>query len=239
MKRSDSSSRLQRLAVPAAARAGRRAILTRLPAVAALWSIAGTTRANTPFPARSVRIVVPYAAGGTTDLLAREVGQRLAERWGQSVVVDNRPGGGTVIGATAVVQAPADGHTLLLANNTHVISPHLMDKLPYDALRDFSPVATMATSAYLLLARPGLPVSSFSELLALARQQPGKLNFGTHGVGGLTHLGAELLNAQAESGSRWSSTRVRRLRSTASWVARWTCTSTRPRPRFPTSGPAS
>ena len=160
----------------------------------ALPAIAG---AQADYPNRPIRLIVPYAAGGTSDLLARYIGQKLTDSWGQPVIVDNRPGGGTVIGASAVAKSPPDGYTFLLANNTHVINAHLMASLPYDALKDFTPAATLATSAYLLLLNPSVPANDLRSFLALARSQPGKLNFGTHGVGGLTHLAAELLNSMA------------------------------------------
>lgn len=148
------------------------------------------------FPSQPVRFVVPYGAGGTSDVLARYLGQKLAERWGEPVVVENKPGGGTVIGALSVRQA-TDGHSLLVANNTHVISPLLMSSVPYDPLADFTAVCPLATSDYLLLASPRLKVKTFADFLALAKSRPGKLNFGTHGVGGLSHLAAELLSAMA------------------------------------------
>lgn len=149
------------------------------------------------FPERPVRVIVPYAAGGTSDVLARLVAQKLSERWGQQVVIENRAGGGTVIGASAVARAAPDGHTLLLTNNTHFINPHLMANLPYDAMRDFTPVSTLATSAYLLLLKPSVPAQNLQEFLAYVKAHPGKVNFGTHGPGGLTHLAAELLNMTA------------------------------------------
>jgi tripartite-type tricarboxylate transporter receptor subunit TctC len=148
------------------------------------------------FPSQPVRFVVPYAPGGTSDVLARLLGQKLGERWGRPVLVDNKPGAGTVIGASSVKQA-SDGHSFLLANNTHVISPLLMPGVPYDALADFTPICPLATSDYLLLASPRLGVKTFADFLKLARSRPGKLNFGTHGVGGLTHLAAELLSGMA------------------------------------------
>lgn len=153
--------------------------------------------AQDTFPGKPVHLIVPYGAGGTSDLLARYIGQKLGERWGQQVVVENRAGGGTVIGASAVARSAPDGTTLLLANNTHVINSHLMTDMPYDAINDFTPVATVATSAYLLLLNPSVPAKDMAEFLALAKSQPGKLNFGTHGVGGLTHLAAELLSTTA------------------------------------------
>lgn len=174
-----------------------------LGVLAALPWAAAPAGAQTPgsgeggaFPRHAVRFVVPYAPGGTSDVLARLIGQKLAVRWGQQAIVDNRPGAGTVIGANAVRQA-TDGHTFLVANNTHVISPLLMPSLPYDPLGDFTPVCTLATSDYLLLAAPRLGVRSLAEFIELARKRPGQLNFGTHGVGGLTHVAAELLNAMA------------------------------------------
>lgn len=168
--------------------------LVALPLAAGL--LHARAHAGGAFPSQSVRLVVPYGAGGTSDVLARYLGQKLAERWGHPVVVDNKPGGGTVIGALAVKQA-SDGHTLLLANNTHVISPFLLPSLPYDPLSDFAPVCPLATSDYLLLASPKLQVKTFADFLKLAKSKPGKLNFGTHGVGGLSHLAAELLSAMA------------------------------------------
>ncbi|MDB5819384.1 MAG: hypothetical protein JWQ11_3024 [Rhizobacter sp.] len=149
------------------------------------------------FPDKPVKLIIPYSAGGTSDLLARYIGQLLSQRWGQPLVVDNRAGGGTVIGASAVARSAPDGYTLLLTNNTHVINPHLMARLPYDSLRDFTPVATLATSAYLMLAKPSLPVKTLQDFLALAKARPGVINFGTHGAGGLTHLAAELFDSMA------------------------------------------
>ncbi|HEX2546967.1 MAG TPA: tripartite tricarboxylate transporter substrate binding protein [Ramlibacter sp.] len=168
-------------------------------AACGLFAMGAAFAADDPakFPERPVRIIVPYAAGGTSDLLARYIGQKLSERWGQQVVVDNRAGGGTVIGASAVARSAPDGYNLLLTNNTHVINTHLMTNLPYDAVRDFTPVATLATSAYLLLLNPSVPAQNLQEFIALLKSRPGKVNFGTHGPGGLTHLAAEMLNLTA------------------------------------------
>ncbi|HYF16296.1 MAG TPA: tripartite tricarboxylate transporter substrate binding protein [Ramlibacter sp.] len=149
------------------------------------------------FPDKPVRIVLPYPPGGLSDVLARFIGQKLSERWRQQVVVDNRPGGGTVPGASAVQKSAPDGLTLLLHNNTHVINAHLIPNLPYSPIRDFTPVSMLATSAYLMLAKPQLPARTFQEFVALAKAEPSKFNFGTHGPGGLTHVAAEMLNAAA------------------------------------------
>lgn len=171
----------------------------------ALWSIAsglamagGGAAAQQPrFPDKPVHLVVPYAPGGTSDLLTRYMGLKLGERWGQQTVVDNRPGGGTVIAASSVSRSAPDGTNLLMTNNTHVINSFLMVNLPYDAIKDFTPIATLATSAYLLLINPSVPARNLQEFIALAKAKPGKFNFGTHGAGGLTHVGAELLNTMA------------------------------------------
>jgi len=175
----------------------RRVCLRGVAAVALTTATTAFAAELSDFPDKPIRLIIPYSSGGTSDLLARYIGQRLSERWRQQVIVDNRPGGGTVIGASAVARSTADGYTLLLTNNTHVINPHLMDKLPYDSLRDFTPVATLATSAYLMLVKPSLPVQTLQDFLALAKSKSGKINFGTHGAGGLTHLAAALLDSMA------------------------------------------
>ena len=153
--------------------------------------------AQEPYPSRAIHLIVPYAAGGTTDVVARIVGQKLKELWGQSVVIENRPGGGTVIASSAVAKSPPDGYTFMLANNTHVINQHLMAKLPYDSIRDFSAVATVAMADYLLLLNATVPADNLKEFIALAKAQPMQINFGTHGVAGLTHLAVNLLQAQS------------------------------------------
>jgi len=153
--------------------------------------------AQETFPVRPIRMVVPYASGGTTDQVARLIGQKLSEQWGQNVFPDFRPGGGTVIGASAVASAPADGYTWLLTVNTHVINEHLMARLPYHPIRDFAPLATVATTDYLLVVNSSIPVNTLQEFIAYAKARPGAINFGTHGVGGLTHLAANLFQSQA------------------------------------------
>lgn len=148
-------------------------------------------------PSRAVRFVVPYAVGGTSDVIARYLGQKLTESSPYQLMVDNRPGGGTVIGASAVVHAKEAEPTILVANNTHVISPYLLPSLPYDPVKDFTPVCLLATSDYLLLARPELGITTLQEFIELAKRKPGTINFGTHGVGGLSHLAAEMMCSMA------------------------------------------
>ena len=129
------------------------------------------------FPSKAVRIVVPYPPGGFNDTLARTISQKLGPEWKQSVVVDNRPGGNTLIGNTAVVQSPPDGHTLLITPLPYSVLPSLYGaKMPYDALKDFAPVIHAASTQNVLAVRQGFPVNSVKELIAYARKNPGKVN---------------------------------------------------------------
>jgi tripartite-type tricarboxylate transporter receptor subunit TctC len=151
------------------------------------------------YPVKTVRIVVPFAAGGSTDLLARNVAQRLSEAWKQPVIVDNRAGGGGIIGADHAAKSPPDGYTLLLGTvTTHGVAPTLYPKLPFDAIRDFAAVVELASIPQLLSVHPSIPVRSFKEFLALARAKPGALNFGTGGQGSASHMAAELLMSMAK-----------------------------------------
>jgi tripartite-type tricarboxylate transporter receptor subunit TctC len=130
------------------------------------------------FPLRPVRIVVPFAAGGTSDMLARTLGEKLAAAWGQTVIVDNKPGADGNLGVDAVAKAPADGHTLVLTDiSTLTVSPLVMAKLPYHPLKDLAPVTMLSFSAHALAVNPGVPVKSFKELVAYSKTHPGKLNF--------------------------------------------------------------
>lgn len=153
--------------------------------------------AQQDFSGKPIRVIVPYAPGGATTILARLVGERLSKPLGQSVLVDNRPGGNTVIGSEALVRAPADGHTLLLITSTHVINPLLMPKLPYDAIRDFAPVSTLAVAELILAINSLVPADNLKQLIALARAKPGTLNYASAGAGGTTHLAGEYFNILA------------------------------------------
>ena len=149
------------------------------------------------YPARPVHLVVPFPAGGPTDILARALGQKLGEGWGQPVVIDNKPGAGGTIGSDFVAKAPADGYTLLMAtSSTHSIGPALQ-KLPYDAQRDFAPISQISNATNVLVVSPKLGVSSVKELVALAKANPGKLNFASSGVGTIPHLTGELFKLKA------------------------------------------
>ena len=149
------------------------------------------------YPARPVRLVVPYAAGGSTDTVARIIGQQLSERLGQQVVVDNRTGGGTVIGTEIVAQAPPDGHTLLMATPPLVVNPALMPRVPYDVERDFAAVLNVASSSNLLVVHPSVQAQSVKALIALMRSNPGQLNYGSSGIGGAGHLAMALFTSMA------------------------------------------
>jgi tripartite-type tricarboxylate transporter receptor subunit TctC len=155
------------------------------------------------YPTKPVHIVVPYAAGGAVDAFARVLTQQLSEMWGQQVVVDNRPGASTMIGAEQVAKSPPDGYTLLLtAELTLVIVPHLYEKIPYDPLRDFAPVVALVSATQALVANPSLPVKTVKDLVALAKAKPGQLTFGSFGNGSTGHLNMEVL--QAMTGARFN-----------------------------------
>lgn len=141
------------------------------------------------FPTRPVRLVVPFPPGAATDTLGRLLAQKLQESWGQSVVVDNKPGAGSIIGAETVAKAPADGHTLFMGHiGTHGANPALYAKLPYDPVRDFAPVSLLVTIPNLVVVHPSVPVNSIRELIDLAKARPGALNVGSPGISTSAHL---------------------------------------------------
>ncbi|HUI98341.1 MAG TPA: tripartite tricarboxylate transporter substrate binding protein [Xanthobacteraceae bacterium] len=146
------------------------------------------------FPAKPIRIVVPFAPGGITDILARALGQKLGDALGQPVVIDNRPGGNSQVGAEIVARAAPDGTTLLAsADTTFVMNPHLYGKLAYDPLKDFTPVSGLGISPQALVVHPSVPAKSVADLVALARAKPGALNYGTFGIGSSGHLNIVLM----------------------------------------------
>jgi tripartite-type tricarboxylate transporter receptor subunit TctC len=152
----------------------------------------GGHAAAQPYPAKPIRLVVPFAPGGASDVLARLVGQKLAERLGQPVVVENKPGAATTVGAADVAKAPADGYTLMLAPAPFVIAPLMYQKLTYDAAKDFTGIALLASSPLILTAHPSLGVSTPQELLALAKAKPGTIMYASPGNGSVPHLATEL-----------------------------------------------
>ena len=150
------------------------------------------------YPTKPVRIIVPFSAGGPNDILARAVGKELGERLGQHVIVDNRPGGGTVIGTDIAAHSPADGYTLLMASTSHAVNPTLKKKLPYDTKKDLDPVILMAKAPNLVVVHPSLPVRSVRQLIALAKSKPGEITYGSGGVGTSTHLAGALFASMAK-----------------------------------------
>jgi len=149
------------------------------------------------FPARPIRIVVPTLAGGSADILARLIGGKLHERWGQPVIVDNRAGAGQMIGADAVAKAPADGHTMLLPTVTYTTSAATQPKLPFDPVNDLAGITMVGDGPFLVTVHPSLPVKSLKELIALARAKPGDLNYASSGTGSILHFVTEVFAAGA------------------------------------------
>ena len=161
--------------------------------VAAMLAAAtGATAAAATFPARPVRMIVPLAPGGGSDIVARIAAAALGDAWGQSIVVDNRPGAGSVVGTAIAAKALPDGHTLLVSSSSLAISPALYKELPYDLRRDFAPVTLLASQPSALAVHVSVPAASARELIALAKAQPGRLAYGSAGPGSATHLGSEL-----------------------------------------------
>lgn len=162
--------------------------------VCMLWSM-GSALAQ-PYPARPLRLVVPYTVGGAPDILARLYGEELARALGVGVVVDNRPGQGGSVGAEAVAKSPPDGYTLLMTTSaTQAVNPHLYPKLGYDALRDFASIALVAYTPVVLVVAPSVSAANLKELVALAKSQPGQLSFASAGQGTLQHIAAELMKS--------------------------------------------
>jgi tripartite-type tricarboxylate transporter receptor subunit TctC len=158
---------------------------------------ATSTGSGQDYPAKPIRMVAPFAPGGATDILARVIGQKMSERFGQAVLIDNRTGAGGNIGAEVVSKAVPDGYTLLLGGVPHAISMSLYKKLGYDLSKDLAPVAMIATFPSAIVLHPSLPVKSVKDLIALARTQPAQLNFGSAGNGSPNHLALELFSAMA------------------------------------------
>jgi tripartite-type tricarboxylate transporter receptor subunit TctC len=149
------------------------------------------------FPSKPIRVIVPLAAGGPTDVLARGLAQKLSEDLGQSVIIDNRAGANTILGTEIVAKAAPDGYTLLLTVNGLTINPSLYGNIPYDPIRDFAPVSLIATSPLVLVIHPSLPVKSVQELIALVKSKAGQLLYGSPGSGSLPHLAGEMFNTMA------------------------------------------
>ena len=187
MRNSISSSFIFRFA----ARAACCFALSVLPAIPAAQAQA--------YPAKAIRFVVPFPAGGPLDISARAIAQKLTEVWKQPVIIDNRPGAGGNIGADNVAKSAADGYTLLMgAVSTHAINPNLYSRMPYDALRDFAPITLVTTVPNVLVVHPSVPAKNVRELIALARSRPGQLNFASGSTGSTGHLAGELFKTMAK-----------------------------------------
>lgn len=163
-------------------------------ALFAVCLLCGIARADS-YPNKPIRIIVPYPPGGFNDTLARTLGQKLNEKWGQAVIVDNRPGGGTTIGTNLAAKSAPDGYTLLIVSFAFAVNPALYATLPYDSNKDFVPIALAATTPNVLVVNPELPAKSVKELIALARSKPGTLNYASAGNGSSNHLSMELFKS--------------------------------------------
>ena len=162
------------------------------------WLLLSGWAAAQAYPAKPVRLVVPFPPGGATDILARAISIKAAEKLGQAIIIDNRAGAGGTIGSALVAKAPADGYTLLIATgSTHSIGPITNPKLPYDVERDFDPVVYVAKTSSVMVVPASLPVKTLAEFIALAKAKPGQLNYGSSGNGTNSHLSGELFKAQA------------------------------------------
>lgn len=162
------------------------ATMAQISALAAEWS-----------PTRPIRVLVPFAPGGGGDLIARLVGPELADRLGQSVVIDNRPSAGGIVGTEMAAHAAPDGHTLLVALSNHIANPWFVAKLPYDAIKDFTPITLAVIAPMVMVVHPSLPAANLREFIAYTKAHPGKLNFGIAGAGGAPHLAGELVKSMA------------------------------------------
>lgn len=170
--------------------------LRRMSATAALVLLAGSAAAQSAYPNKTIRVITPFPPGGNTNILARLVADKLGEALGQTVVVENRPGGNTMIGTDAVAKAAPDGYTILVTTNAHAVTP-LLVQAPYDAVKSFAPIAMISRGEWVLVVHPSVPANNLRELIALAKSKPDELNFASSGGGGASHLATELLGTMA------------------------------------------
>jgi tripartite-type tricarboxylate transporter receptor subunit TctC len=171
--------------------------LALLLAMQAAWMDAQRAVAQT-YPSRAVRMIIPFPPGGNTDIIARIVHPRMSEALGQQIIIDNRGGAGSTIGTELAARAPADGYTIVMVSAAHTINPAMVKKLPYDSVRDFTPVSIVADVPTVFVCHPSLPVKNLKEFLALARKRPGEITYSTAGRGTVGHLAAELLSSMAK-----------------------------------------
>lgn len=173
--------------------------IVKLVVICAIMAVANLTAwAQESFPIKPITLVVPYATGGATDVIARVIGKNMSERLKQAVVIDNKPGAGTELGAAVVARAPADGYTLLISSNsTFTVNPALKQKLQYSPDKDFESIGLLGGSPLAILALPSFPASNVQQLLALAKSKPGKLSYASFGAGTTAHLAGEMLKLEA------------------------------------------
>src|ERR1700761_8626062 len=162
-------------------------------AAAAVFAVGERASAEAPFPSKPVHLFVPYAAGGGVDILARTLGEAVSRQWGQSVVVENRPGAGGVVASQALVTSAPDGYTLMVVASGHATNAFLYPKLPYDTFKDFTPISLLASSPNILLVRSDSPFKTIGDVIAASKAKPGSLSYGHAGNGTSTHLAGELL----------------------------------------------
>lgn len=171
---------------------------TILHCLLAVLAVAATPSLAQPYPAKPIRIVVPFPAGGNADIFARAFAQKLGEAWKQTPIVDNRAGAAGIIGTQFVAKSPGDGYTLLFGTTgTHTTNPAVYAKLPYDPVKDFAPVSNFADSPFLLVVHPSVPANTLQGLIALARARPGQLDYASFGAGSSAHLAGEMLRTMA------------------------------------------
>jgi tripartite-type tricarboxylate transporter receptor subunit TctC len=162
----------------------------------ALFAMLAFNAAAQPYPNKPIRLMVPFPPGGSTDIVARIVAQKVGAQLGQNLVIENRGGAGGTLGTAVVAKAPADGYTLVVGTtSTHVVAPSVYQKLEYDPVKDFAPISLIAVTPYLLVVNPSVPAKSLKELVGLLKAQPGKLNYASAGVGSTTHLAMEMLKS--------------------------------------------
>ena len=168
--------------------------------ISAVWALAcsGAALAQEAFPSKQVHLFVPFPAGGAVDIVGRTLGDELTHRWGQSVVIENRPGAGGVIATEALAKSRPDGYTLIIVATGHALNPFLYDKLPYDLFADFTPLSMIGNSPNMVLVRADSPIKTFADLLAQARARPGEISYGHAGTGTSPHLAGELIKYMAK-----------------------------------------
>jgi tripartite-type tricarboxylate transporter receptor subunit TctC len=175
-------------------------VLARAAALVAACVLGASAQAQSSaerYPEKPVRIIVPYPPGGSVDVLGRVIAQRMQENWGQTVIVENRPGAGTMIGTAAAAKADPDGYTLVIVVSAHTMNPAFHTAMQYDSIKDFAPVALLARTPVVLYSHPSLPATNVKELAALSKAKTHTLNFGSAGTGSMTHLTGELLKIKA------------------------------------------